>query len=205
MLDTKYDTNSDSIEVGLDEAGRGCLAGPIFAAAVIWDKNKPFPAINDSKKLTKKKRQELRTVIEAEAIDYCVAYIDNNDIDETHIGIANMKAMHEAIEGLETPFDMLLVDGVNFKKYEDKPHVCITKGDSKLVSIASASVLAKTYHDDYIEQLCHQHPQLNDYDWMNNMCYGSAKHMKAIKEHGITKYHRQSYSPCANMPMRDDI
>lgn len=191
------------IEVGTDEAGRGCLAGPIFAAAVIWPKDKDLPGVKDSKKLKASERKELRELIEEHAIDYAVAYIDNEEIDKINIGKANMKVMHEAIDGLFTPFDTILVDGNHFKSYPSKSHQCIVKGDNKYMSIACASILAKTYHDDYIENLCIKHPELNDYNWLNNMTYGSKAHLDAIKKYGITKYHRQSYSCCANVKLRN--
>lgn len=194
--------NPDQIEVGIDEAGRGCFAGPIFAAAVIWDKNKHIEGVKDSKKLTAKKRKELRDIIQEEAIEYCVAYIDNHEIDKTNITAANMKAFHEALGGLQQHFDMILVDGSYFKPYPFKSYKCIPQGDNKFISIACASILAKTYHDEYIEQLCHQYPVLNDYDWLSNMTYGTQKHRDAIKKYGITKFHRKSYVSCQGYPMR---
>lgn len=197
--------NKTEIEVGVDEAGRGSLAGPIFAAAVIWPKDKDLPGVKDSKKLTPQKRKQLREEILKYAIDYCVAYIDNDEIDEINIGKANMKAMHEAINGIKTDFDTILVDGSYFKPYLFKSHRCIVKGDDKYMSIACASILAKTYHDDYIQQLCSKYPLLNDYDWLSNMCYGTQTHMDAIKKYGISKYHRKSYVNCKNVPMRTDI
>lgn len=197
--------NKDEIEVGIDEAGRGCLAGPIFAAAVIWPKDKNIPEIKDSKKLTPEKRRYLRELIQKYAIDYCVAYIDNNEIDKINILAANMKAMHEAISGLRTDFDTLLVDGNYFKPYQFKSHRCIIKGDDKYISIACASILAKTYHDDYIEDLCYKYPLLNDYDWLKNQCYGSEKHINVIKEKGITKFHRRSFGLCQTASYRTDI
>ncbi|NDB85286.1 MAG: ribonuclease HII, partial [Alphaproteobacteria bacterium] len=167
--------NQDDIEAGIDEAGRGCLAGPIFAAAVIWPKDKELKGVKDSKKLTAKQRKDLRNEIEANCIDFCVAYIDNDEIDNTHIGHANMKAFHEALKGLSVEFDTILVDGKYFKPFCITPHKCIIGGDNKYMSIACASILAKTYHDDYIENLCKTHPLLEVYDWRNNMTYGTAK------------------------------
>lgn len=193
------------IEVGIDEAGRGCLAGPIFAAAVIWPKDKELPGVKDSKKLTPAKRKELRELIEKFAIDYCVAYIDNNEIDNTNIGKANMKVMHEAIAGINTEFDTILVDGNHFKAYPFKSHRCFVGGDNKYMSIACASILAKTYHDDYIENLCTLYPKLNEYDWLSNMCYGTEKHLNSIKKLGISKYHRRSYAGCDKAKLRTDI
>lgn len=197
--------HSTEIEVGTDEAGRGCMAGPIFAAAVIWPKDRPLIGIKDSKKLKPEKRKQLRLEIEKYAIDYCVAYIDNDEIDRTHIGKANMKAMHEAIDGIMTPFDTILVDGTYFKPYFMKSHRCFKGGDNLYTSIACASILAKTYHDDYIENLCKTYPQLNDYEWTKNMCYGTEPHMDAIKKYGISKYHRKSFGICGQVPLRKDI
>jgi ribonuclease HII len=197
--------NKTEIEVGIDEAGRGCLAGPIFAAAVIWPKDKIIVGVKDSKKLSSEQRKTLREEIEHNAIDYCVAYIDNDEIDKTHIGHANMKAMHEAITGITTDFDTLLVDGKYFKPFGSKSHKCIIKGDDKYTSIACASILAKTYHDDYIEMLCRKHIQLKDYDWLNNMCYGTENHINSIKKYGITKYHRRSFGLCQSASIRTDI
>jgi ribonuclease HII len=198
-----YDKNE--IEAGVDEAGRGCLAGPIFAAAVIWPKDKDLVGVKDSKKLTAKQRKQLRQQIEENCIDFCVAYIDNNEIDNTHIGHANMKAIHEALDGLNTEFETILVDGKYFKSYGSTPHKCIIGGDNKYMSIACASILAKTYHDDYIESLCDKFPLLDVYDWRNNMTYGTSKHIDAIQTYGITKYHRKNYNICKGMTVRDDI
>ena len=197
--------NKSDIEVGVDEAGRGCLAGPIFAAAVIWPKDKDLPGVKDSKKISPHKRKQLRNEIEKYAIDYCVAYIDNDEIDIINIGKANMKVMHEAISGLQTEFDTILVDGNHFKSYQFKSHRCIVGGDDKYMSIACASILAKTYHDDYIENLCTLYPKLNEYDWLNNMSYGTEKHLNSIKKLGISKYHRRSYGGCKTSKVRTDI
>lgn len=197
--------NESETEVGVDEAGRGCLAGPIFAAAVIWDKDTELPGVRDSKKLSAKKRQLLRKEIEEKAIDFCVAYVENDEIDKEHIGIANMKAIHKAVDGLTSDFDTILVDGHYFKSYPFKSHRCIPQGDNKYMSIACASILAKTYHDDYITSLCDQYPQLDDYGWRKNMCYGTQQHRDAIVEHGITRYHRKSFAPCHGVKIRDDV
>lgn len=197
--------HAEEIEVGIDEAGRGCLAGPIFAAAVIWDKNRPIIGVKDSKKLTPQKRKKLREEIEKYAIDYCVAYIDNDYIDKTHIGKANMKAMHQALSGITTDYDTILVDGIYFKPYSFKSHRCFKGGDNLYTSIACASILAKTYHDDYIENLCKMYPQMEQYEWMSNMCYGTEAHFTAIKKYGITKFHRKSFGICGQVPMRKDI
>lgn len=197
--------NKTEIEAGTDEAGRGCLAGPIFAAAVIWPKDKELPGVKDSKKLTPQKRKQLRTEIEKHAIDYCVAYIDNDEIDVINIGKANMKVMHEALGGLQTEFDTILVDGNHFKSYQFKSHRCFIGGDNKYMSIACASILAKTYHDDYIQHLCSKYPKLNDYDWLSNMSYGAPKHLDAIKKYGVSKYHRKTYAGCAGVFEREDI
>jgi ribonuclease HII len=197
--------NKTEIEVGIDEAGRGCLAGPVFAAAVIWPKDLEIPEIRDSKKLSPHRRKELRKVIIENAIDYSVAYIDNNEVDITNILKANMKAMHEAIDGLTENFDTLLIDGNYFKSYGFKSHRCIVGGDDKYMSIACASILAKTYHDDYIEYLCSKYPRLNQYNWLSNMCYGTQTHLAAIKKYGITKYHRKTFKGCNGYPLRNDI
>jgi ribonuclease HII len=200
----------DLLEVGVDEVARGCLAGPVFSAAVIWPKEvdedlRIFEKqIKDSKKLSRAKRNELRHFIEEVAIDYSVAYIDETIIDYKNILNATYMAMHEAINRLNTTPELILVDGKSFKPYyEDNvkmdnlvEHICIKGGDNKYISIACASILAKEYHDDYIKNLCAQEPELNRYDWSNNMCYGTLKHIGAIKEYGLTKYHRKTFGIC---------
>ena len=201
----QYIRRLGKIEVGIDEAGRGCLAGPIFSAAVIWDPEIKIEGLKDSKRLTEKKRYELRDFIEKNAIDYAVTMVDNNFIDANHIGIANMKAMHDALDKIKRPYDFVLVDGCYFKPYKDYEHECIKQGDNKFAPIACASILAKTYRDDYIKNLVNTIPELEVYDWKNNMTYGTKKHIDAIKKYGITKYHRKSFGICNTAKMREDI
>jgi len=178
------------IEAGCDEAGRGCLAGPVFAAAVILPKDFKNEVLNDSKKLSRKQREELRIIIEREAIDFAVMSIDNNKIDEINILNASILAMHEALSKLKRKFQFIIVDGNRFKPFKKIPHQTIVKGDGKYLSIAAASVLAKTYRDEFMEQ---QHHQFPIYDWLNNKGYGVVKHRKAIIEFGHTRLHRKSF------------
>tara|TARA_B100000795_G_scaffold265318_1_gene246997 strand:+ start:674 stop:1282 length:609 start_codon:yes stop_codon:yes gene_type:complete len=198
-----YYSKKEILEVGLDEAGRGCLAGPVFAAGVIWprelDINIDHPKLNDSKKISKKKRDYLRQYIEENAIEFTVESCDNNEIDEINILKASHLAMHRCIDKLNIEPDLLLVDGNLFTNYFKKDgdiieHECIIKGDGKYASIAAASILAKTYHDEWIEDLLDKEPDLEKYGWRTNMSYGTQKHMCAIKEYGLTKYHRKSYN-----------
>lgn len=178
------------IEAGCDEAGRGCLAGPVFAAAVILNPLKPIYALNDSKILSEKKRYTLRKEIELHAISFSVAMISNTEIDQINIFKASMKAMHHALNELNTAPQHLLIDGNNFIKYKNIPHTCIVKGDSKYKSIAAASILAKTYRDDYMHKI---HTEFDCYRWDLNKGYATAYHRNAIKQYGITKYHRKSF------------
>lgn len=178
------------IEAGCDEAGRGCLAGSVFAAAVILPKNFRNKLLDDSKKLTEKQRLELRPIIEREAIAFAVAQVTAQEIDKINILNASILAMHRAIENLGVIPESLLIDGNRFKKYKNIPHQCIIKGDGKFMSIAAASVLAKTYRDDYVDELHLKFPQ---YDWLNNKTYGTLKHRKAIEKFGITEHHRKSF------------
>jgi len=180
----------DIIEAGCDEAGRGCFAGPVFAAAVILDKKFFHPLLNDSKQLTEKQRNELRPVIEKEAISFAVASIDNTEIDQINILKASFKAMHLAIDQLCPRPKLLLIDGNRFIAYKKILHRCIIKGDALYASIAAASVLAKTYRDEYMLQL---HQEFSQYAWQNNKGYGTAEHRKAIEIHGVCKYHRKSF------------
>jgi ribonuclease HII len=192
------------IEAGVDEVARGCLAGPVYAAAVIWPNEEeqldPNIILKDSKKLSKGKRNELRDYIEEYAIDYAVASVDNNEIDKINILQASQLAMRKAIAKLNVQPDFLLIDGNYFKPYihngELIPHECFIKGDDRYQSISAASILAKVYHDEYIEKLLEEEPELKIYDWENNMCYGTKKHMEAIKENGISKYHRKTFGIC---------
>ena len=194
----------DKLEAGMDEAGRGCLAGPVFAAAVIWpkelDPSLEHPKLNDSKKLSKKKREYLRKYIEENAIDFSVAYCTNDEIDDINILKASHKAMHRCVDRLNIEPDLLLVDGNTFTPYVKKTdgdiieHECIIKGDGKYSSISAASILAKTYHDDFIENLLEENPDFEKYGWKTNMCYGTRAHMEAVEKHGPTEYHRKSFN-----------
>lgn len=178
------------LEVGCDEAGRGCLAGPVFAAAVMLPKNFFHPLLNDSKQLTEKQRDILRLVIEKEAVSYAVAKVDNEEIDRINILQASIKAMHLAIDKLHPVPELLLIDGNRFIKYHQIPHHCIIKGDGKYAAIAAASILAKTYRDEFMKSLHEQFPQ---YGWKINKGYPTKAHRKAIEENGITRFHRKTF------------
>lgn len=188
MLQSFY--QEDLIEAGCDEAGRGCLAGPVFAAAVILPQKFSHPLLNDSKQVAEKNRNELRTIIESEAIAFAVASVDNNEIDKINILKASFKAMHGALDKLKTKPQLLLIDGNRFVSYKKTPHRCIIKGDGIYSSIAAASILAKTYRDEYMLQLHEQFPQ---YAWNKNKGYGSLEHRKAIGEYGQCLYHRKTF------------
>ena len=177
-------------EAGCDEAGRGCYAGPVFAAAVILPKDFHHPLLNDSKQLSEKLRDELRPVIEKEAVSYAVASIDNEEIDQINILKASFKAMHLALDKLSRRPQLLLIDGNRFTKYKKTPHRCFVKGDGRFTSIAAASILAKTYRDEWMQQLHKEFPQ---YGWDQNKGYGTLIHRKAIEEYGLCKYHRKSF------------
>lgn len=177
-------------EAGVDEAGRGCYAGPVFAAAVILPKDFHHPFLNDSKQLSEKERDQLRPVIEKESIDYAVASVDNDEIDCINILQASFKAMHLALDKLKKRPVHLLIDGNRFRPYNEVKHRCIIKGDSIYASIAAASVLAKTYRDEYMQQL---HNEFDCYGWKSNKGYGTAEHRNAIDKFGLTKYHRRSF------------
>lgn len=182
--------NKKGIEAGLDEAGRGCLSGPVCAAAVVLPKNFYHPLLNDSKQISEKKRELLRPIIEKEAIAYAVAFIDNYKIDEINILNASILAMQKAIDKLKTKPELLLIDGNRFKKHKKYKHITIIKGDSKYASIAAASVLAKTYRDDFMFKLDKKHPE---YKWKKNKGYPTKEHRKAIQEFGATSFHRISF------------
>jgi len=179
------------IEAGCDEAGRGCYAGPVFAAAVILPKRFRNPLLNDSKQLKESERDELKPVIEKEAIAYSVAMVDVEEIDMINILRASLKAMHIAIERLSVTPAFLLIDGNYFTPYKEVPHRCFIKGDGAYASIAAASVLAKTYRDAYMKKLHHDYPY---YCWHNNKGYGTEEHRNAITSHGICKHHRKSFN-----------
>lgn len=179
------------VEAGCDEAGRGCYAGPVFAAAVILPKNFHHPLLNDSKQVTKKDRVILRKIIEEQAISYAVGMVSNLEIDEINILRASFKAMHLAIDKLIIAPRLLVIDGNRFTPYKNIGHQCVVKGDGKYANIAAASILAKTYRDDHMLQLHQQFPM---YDWQNNKGYGTLSHRKAIAEHGLCKHHRLSFN-----------
>ena len=188
MLKSHYQKNT--IEAGCDEAGRGCLAGPVFAAAVILPSDYRNKNLDDSKKLSKNKRNALRIEIENDALFYAVASLNNKEIDEINILNASFAAMHKAVDKLKQIPELLLIDGNRFKPYKNIPHNCIIKGDGKYLSIAAASILAKTYRDEYMMKLHEEFPQ---YAWDKNKGYPTKAHRKALEEFGITKYHRLSY------------
>jgi ribonuclease HII len=192
MLLSRY--QHELLEAGCDEAGRGCLAGPVFAAAVILPHDFEHELLNDSKQLPEKVRYELRTEIEQRAIAYAVASVDNNEIDEINILNASFLAMHRAIEKLTHAPQFLIIDGNRFNKYRDTPHQCIIKGDGKYFSIAAASVLAKTYRDDYMNTIAAEHPE---YHWLTNKGYPTIVHRKTILQIGYTRYHRLTFSVTA--------
>jgi len=179
------------IEAGCDEAGRGCYAGPVFAAAVILPKIFYHPLLNDSKQVKEKDRYELRLFIEKKAVAFAVAKVDNDEIDKINILKASFKAMHLAIDQLKKAPELLIIDGNRFTPYNKIPHHCIIKGDGKYASVAAASILAKTYRDDYMLQLHEAFPM---YGWDKNKGYGTLVHRKAIAEFGINKYHRKSFN-----------
>lgn len=176
---------------GLDEAGRGCFAGPVTAAAVILPGNYKNKVLNDSKQLSEKQRNELRKEIEEVAVAWAVGMVDNHEIDEINILNASFLAMHRALDKLEQSPQLLLIDGNRFKIYRDIPHECIVKGDGKYYAIAAASVLAKTHRDDYMLSLDAEFPQ---YNWASNKGYPTRDHKDAINVHGITEYHRKSFN-----------
>ena len=179
------------IEAGCDEAGRGCLAGSVYAAAVIFPPDYNNPELNDSKKLSAKKRYELRKIVERDAIAWAVGIVTAEEIDKINILNASILAMHRALDQLKVRPEAVIVDGNRFKKYRDLPHTTSVKGDGKYLSIAAASILAKTFRDDYMDELAEQYPQ---YDWKSNKGYPTKKHREAIRQYGITPFHRKSYN-----------
>ncbi|MFN8715131.1 MAG: ribonuclease HII [Bacteroidota bacterium] len=189
MLKTRYQT--ELTEAGCDEAGRGCLAGPVYAAAVILPHDFKHPLLNDSKKLSDAQRRELRPLIEEKAIAWAVASMSVDEVDELNILRASFAAMHKAIAQLSTQPELLLIDGNRFKPaYPGIPHVCIIGGDAKYKSIAAASILAKTHRDDYMDAL---HEKFSHYNWLSNKGYGTLKHREAIMLYGLTEHHRKSF------------
>lgn len=179
------------VEAGCDEAGRGCLAGAVYAAAVILPHDFRNELLNDSKQLTEKQRYALREVVEREALAWAVGVVTPEEIDRINILNASFLAMHRAVDQLKLRPEHLLIDGNQFKKYQDVPHTTVVKGDGKYMAIAAASVLAKTYRDDYMNRLAEEYPQ---YDWDSNKGYPTKKHREAIRLYGTTPYHRMSYN-----------
>ena len=189
MLQLAYSLGQ--VEAGCDEVGRGCLAGPVFAAAVVLPESFKCPKLNDSKLLSEKIRYELRPQIEEQAVSYAVGISSAQEIDSINILKASFLAMHRAIDGLVIKPEHLLIDGNRFTPYQDILHTCIVKGDSKYLSIAAASILAKTYRDDYMNMINLEFPV---YDWIKNKGYPTLKHRQAIEKYGISPYHRLSFS-----------
>ena len=179
------------IEAGCDEAGRGCLAGSVYAAAVILPPDYQNPDLNDSKKSTDKKRKALREQIERDAVAWAVGIVTPDEIDKINILNASILAMHRALDQLKVRPEAVIVDGNRFKPYQNLPYTTIVKGDGKYLAIAAASILAKTYRDDYMDALAEEYPQ---YDWKSNKGYPTKKHRAAIKQFGVTPYHRMSYN-----------
>jgi len=196
MLAHSYTKNK--IEAGCDEAGRGCLAGPVFAAAVILQEDFRNELLNDSKKLKEKDRDTLRLVIEKEALAWAVGIADHKEIDEINILNASYLAMHRAIDQLKIVPELLLIDGNRFKPHQSIPYQCIIKGDGKFMSIAAASILAKTYRDAFMKSIHEKYPQ---YNWKQNKGYPTVSHRRAITEHGVSPYHRLSFNLNEQMKM----
>lgn len=188
MLKNRF--SKSEFEVGIDEAGRGCIAGPVTASAVILPKGFNNKYLDDSKKLSEKKRLELKIIIEKEAVDYSVFFINAKIIDKINILNSTFKAMHGALNNLKTQPNFILVDGNKFIQYNDIPHKCIIKGDGKYQNIAAASILAKTYRDDYMKKLHSKYPE---FGWNTNKGYGTKFHMDMINKHGKTDFHRKSF------------
>ena len=189
MLKNYYEQGR--VEAGCDEAGRGCLAGSVYAAAVILPPDYHKERLNDSKKLTARQRYALRQDIERNAVAWAVGVVTPQEIDQINILNASILAMHRALDQLQVRPEAIIVDGNRFKPYRDLPHTTIVKGDGKYLSIAAASILAKTYRDDEMVRLAQEYP---DYDWQHNMGYPTRKHREAIRQHGITPYHRRTFN-----------
>lgn len=189
MLESHY--YQGKVEAGCDEAGRGCLAGSVYAAAVIFPEDYQNAELNDSKQLTDKRRKQLREIIERDAIAWAVGIVTPDEIDKMNILNASILAMHRALDQLKVRPEAIIVDGNRFKPYQNLPHTTIVKGDGKYLSIAAASILAKTYRDDYMDQLAQTYPQ---YDWLSNKGYPTKKHREAIRKYGITPFHRKTFN-----------
>lgn len=189
MLASNY--YEGKVEAGCDEAGRGCLAGSVYAAAVIFPDGYTNEELNDSKQLTDKRRKQLREIIERDALAWAVGIVTPEEIDNINILNASILAMHRALDQLSVRPEAIIVDGNRFKPYKGLPHTTIVKGDGKYLSIAAASIMAKTYRDDYMDALAAEYPH---YDWISNKGYPTKKHRQAIKEHGISPFHRKSFN-----------
>lgn len=189
-------------EAGCDEAGRGCLAGSVYAAAVIFPAGYTNEELNDSKQLTDRRRKRLREIIERDALAWAVGIVTPEEIDRINILNASILAMHRALDMLKVKPESIIVDGNRFKPYHDIEHTCVVKGDAKYLSIAAASILAKTYRDDYMDSLAKEYPQ---YDWTSNKGYPTKKHREALRLYGITPYHRKSYNLLGNGQLELDF
>ena len=189
-------------EAGCDEAGRGCLAGSLYAAAVIFPAGYTNEELNDSKQLTDRRRKRLREIIERDALAWAVGIVTPEEIDRINILNASILAMHRALDMLKVRPESIIVDGNRFKPYHDIEHTCVVKGDAKYLSIAAASILAKTYRDDYMDSLAKEYPQ---YDWTSNKGYPTKKHREALRLYGITPYHRKSYNLLGNGQLELDF
>ena len=198
MLEQFYE--KDKIELGLDEAGRGCLFGPVCVAGVVWLNEDPNPdlQIKDSKKMSEKKRKILREYIESNAVAYNIQFICSKEIDKINILEASILGMNQCIDEIvkNKKIDTILIDGPQFNFYDGIPHVCINGGDNKYKSIAAASILAKTYRDEWIENLVRDNPELEKYGLLKNKGYGTKEHLEAIKKYGITRWHRKTFGIC---------
>lgn len=190
MLKNHYYSEYE-LEAGCDEAGRGCLAGSVYAAAVIFPKDYHNDELNDSKQLSAKKRYALREIVERDALAWAVGIVTPEEIDKINILNASILAMHRALDQLKVRPEAVIVDGNKFMPYHDLPYTTIVKGDGKYLSIAAASILAKTFRDDYMDRLAEEYPQ---YDWLSNKGYPTKKHREAIRKYGVTPYHRMSYN-----------
>ncbi len=190
------------VEAGCDEAGRGCLAGAVYAAAVILPPDFKNELLNDSKQLTEKQRYALREVIEKEAVDYAIGIVSPEEIDKINILNASFLAMHRALDALKVRPEHLLIDGNRFRKYQDVAHTTVVKGDGKYMSIAAASILAKTYRDDYMQRL---HEEFPVYDWNHNKGYPTRKHREAIRRYGESPYHRKTFNLLGDTQLTLDL
>jgi len=186
----EFNYSGKKLEVGTDEAGRGCLSGPVVAAAVILPEGFSHPFLNDSKQISEKKRKELRPFIEKNALAFGVAFVDNIEVDKINVLQASITGMHRSIKALKIQPEFIIVDGNKFKPYNDVSYETIIKGDAKYMSIAAASVLAKTYRDDFMEKI---HKEFPEYNWKKNKGYPTKEHRNAIREFGATKYHRKTF------------